>query len=176
SRYLEAQVTVRQTWRPDALAFVSYVRSKSTGQINDFGTLYTSLTTPLLQAAGSGPTPADNPHRLRGWATFGLPRSVVVSPAVEWRSGFPYSVLSTQRYYVGSPNSSRFPAYFSADLTVFKMFDIYNRKMDLGLQFFNLTGHFNPRDVIPVEGASRFGTFSNSFGFTIGGYMQVSWQ
>jgi hypothetical protein len=47
--------------------------------------------------------------------------------------------------------------------------------MDLGLQLFNLTGHFNPRDVIVVEGSKRFRDFTSSFGVTVGGYMQVRW-
>jgi hypothetical protein len=39
-----------------------------------------------------------------------------------------------------------------------------------------MTGHFNPRDVIPVEGSPLFRYFTNSFGATVGGYMQMRWQ
>jgi hypothetical protein len=169
-------VSVRQTWRPGTEAFVSYVRSSSTGDINDFGTLYTSLTTPLLQPGAVAPTPGDVPHRLRGWATAGLPRRIVVSPAIEWRTGFPYSVLNVERSYVGTPNNARFPNYFSLDVTTYKTFDIFHRQMDFGLQLFNLTRHFNPRDVVAIQGASGFQHFSNNFGLTLGGYMQVRWQ
>ena len=76
---------------------------------------------------------------------------------------------------IGSANSERFPNYFSLDITAFKTFDIINRKWDLGMQFFNVTSHFNPRDVIPVVGTPQFGEFSNSFGITLGGYMRVRW-
>jgi hypothetical protein len=79
------------------------------------------------------------------------------------------------RHFAGVPNSARFPNYAAADLTVFKTFNIYRRNMDLGLQFFNLGGHFNPRDVIAVQGSSRSNDFTNSFGTTLGGYMQVRW-
>jgi hypothetical protein len=175
SHYRELQVSLRQMWRPDTQAFMSYVWSSSTGDINDFGTLYTSLTTPFVQPGGIAPTTADVPHRLRAWATTGWPHRVVVSPAVEWRTGFPYSVLDTKRDYVGTPNSARFPNYFAVDLTTFKTFDIYRRKMDLGLQLFNLTSHRNPRDVIVVEGSRQFRDFTNGFGATVGGYMQVRW-
>jgi hypothetical protein len=48
--------------------------------------------------------------------------------------------------------------------------------MDLGLQFFNLTRHFNPRDVISVVGSPRYGEFTSSFGLTLTGYMMVRWQ
>ena len=176
SSYREFQVSLRQEWRPNAQAFLSYVWSSSRGDINDFGTLYTSLTTPLIQPGGAAPTPGDIPHRLRGWGTVELPRKIVVSPSIEWRTGFPYSVLDLARFYVGPPNGARFPQYFATDVTVFKTFGIIRRTADLGLQIFNLTGHFNPRDVIPVRGSAQFGDFSNSFGVTLGGYMQVRWQ
>jgi hypothetical protein len=43
------------------------------------------------------------------------------------------------------------------------------------MQFFNVTSHFNPRDVIAVTGTPQFGQLSNSFGITLGGYMRVRW-
>jgi hypothetical protein len=176
SRYRELQVSMRQAWRADAQAFVSYVWSSSRGDVNDFGSLYTSLTAPFVEPGADAPTPGDVPHRLRGWATMGLPRHVVVSPSLEWRTGFPYSVLNLAREYVGTPNGARFQSYFSADVTAFKTFDILRRKIDLGLQVFNLTRHFNPRDVISIKGSSQFQQFTNSFGTTLGGYMQVRWE
>ena len=120
-------------------------------------------------------TQSDVPDRLRAWATFGLPRRVVVSPSVDWRTGFPYSDQDLYRHYVGEPNSARFPTYFAVDLTAFKTFDLFGRKMDLGLQVFNLTDHFNPRDVISVVQSSRYGELTNNPGITFGGYMQIRW-
>jgi hypothetical protein len=176
SQYYEFQLTTRETWTPDAILFLSYVRSSSIGDFNDFGSLYTNLDAPFFEPAGQAPTSADVPHRLRGWATFSLPRQSVVSPAVEWRTGFPYSVRDVFQHFVGAPNGERFPAYFSVDVTAFKTFDVLGRKMDLGLQLFNLTSHDNPRDVIANVGSSQFGQFSNSLGITVAGYMQVRWQ
>ena len=46
---------------------------------------------------------------------------------------------------------------------------------DLGVQFFNLTAHDNPRDVIAVSSSSRFGELTNNPGRTLGGYMQIRW-
>jgi hypothetical protein len=175
SIYKEFAVSVRQTWRADRELFVSYVRSTSVGEINDYGTLITNLDAPLFEPAGQAPMPTDTPHRLRSWATFQFPHEIVVSPALEWRTGFPYSLYDVYRHYVGDPNSERFPNYFSLDITTFKTFDILSRKWDLGLQFFNVTGHFNPRDVISVVNTPRFGEFNNSFGVTLGGYMRVRW-
>jgi hypothetical protein len=77
---------------------------------------------------------------------------------------------------VGTPKSERFPNHFAVDATVYKTFDLRAHKADLGLQFFNVTSHFNPRDVISVTESAQFGTFTNSFGLTLGGYMQVRWR
>jgi hypothetical protein len=176
STYKEFAVSMRQTWRADRELFVSYVRSSSIGDVNDYGTLITNLDAPLFEPAGAAAMPTDTPHRLRSWATFQFPREIVVSPAVEWRTGFPYSNFDLYRHYInGEANTERFPNYFSLDITAFKTFDILNRKWDLGLQFFNVTSHFNPRDVIAVMGSPKFGTFTNSFGITLGGYMRVRW-
>jgi hypothetical protein len=175
SVYRELQLSLRQTWGPDTQAFVSYVFATSRGELNDFGSLFTGLAAPLLEPGGMAPTPTDVTHRLRGWATVALPRRVVVSPAVEWRTGFPYSTQDVYRHYLGAPNGERFPAHFTTDLIVFKTFDLFARKMDLGLQVFNLTDHFNPRDVVAVTPSAQFGELTNSVGVTLAGYMQIRW-
>ena len=129
-----------------------------------------------FDAQARAPIGADVPHRLRGWATFSLPLRTVLSPAVDWRTGFPFSRLDVYQHFSGPPNADRFPNYFSVDLTAFKTFDMFGRKADLGLQLFNVTSHFNPRDVVAVLGSPRFGEFGPSFGITVAGYMQVRWQ
>ncbi|HYM23244.1 MAG TPA: hypothetical protein VEU08_08550 [Vicinamibacterales bacterium] len=175
SRYRELQLAVRKTWQNGSQVFVSYVRSSSIGEINDFGSLFTNLDAPLLEPGARVPINADVPHRLRGWATFSLPMRIVLSPAVEWRTGFPYSALNVFQHYAEPPNSERFPDYFAADLTVFKTFDVMSRKADLGLQFFNFTSHNNPRDVIAVVDSPQYGQFAQTFGITVAGYMQIRW-
>jgi hypothetical protein len=176
SVYRELQISVRQVWSADAQLFVSYVHAMTSVESNDFGSMFTNLDTPLLEPNdAASPAIADTPRRLRGWSTFTLPRRVVISPAVEWRTGFPYSVQDMYRHYVGGFNTQRLPVYFAVDLTAFKTFDVFSRKMDLGLQVFNLTNHFNPRDVISVVGSPRFREMTNNPGVTFGGYMQVRW-
>jgi hypothetical protein len=60
-------------------------------------------------------------------------------------------------------------------LTTFKTFRLFGQNMDLGLQVFNLTNHFNPRDVINVAESPRFRELTNNPGITFGGYMQIRW-
>ncbi|HMB82278.1 MAG TPA: hypothetical protein VKI43_19515, partial [Vicinamibacterales bacterium] len=175
STYRELQFSVRQAWNPNAQFFASYVHAISHSASNDFGSLFTNLDTPLLEPNATATTNADVPDRLRAWSTFALPYRVVISPAVDWRTGFPYSVQDIYRHYVGGFNTARLPTYFAVDMTMFKTFDAFTRKLDLGLQVFNLTNHFNPRDVISVVASSRFGELTNNPGITFGGYMQVRW-
>lgn len=175
SRYHEVQFSLRQTWSEDAQLFVSYVHAATQGDFNDFGSLFSNLDAAFLEPNSTVVNAADVPNRLRAWATFLLPRRIVVSPTVDWRTGFPYSRQDVYRHYVDTPNSERFPTLFAVDLTAFKTFDLFARKMDLGLQVFNLTNHFNPRDVISVVSSSRFGELTNNPGITFGGYMQVRW-
>ena len=176
SLYRELQISVRQVWSADAQLFASYVRAASRVESNDFGSLFTNLDTPLLEPNDTeSPAVADTPHRLRAWSTFALPHRVVISPAVEWRTGFPYSIQDMSRHYVGGFNTERLPMHYAIDLTAFKTFDVFSRKLDLGLQVFNLTNHFNPRDVISVIDSPRFRELTNNPGVTFGGYMQVRW-
>src|SRR5204862_4511458 len=104
SDYRELQLAVRKTWQDDSQVFVSYVFSKSTGETNDFGNLFTNLDAPLLEPGASSVINADVPHRLRGWATFSLPQRIVVSPAVEGRTGFPWSALTVHQHYAEARN------------------------------------------------------------------------
>jgi hypothetical protein len=175
SQYRELQLSVRKTWPNASQIFVSYVRSSTIGEVNDFGTLFTNLDAPLIEPAGRAPTLADVPHRLRAWSTYTLPLRIVLSPAVDWRTGFPWSALTIDQHYAEPPNSERYPAYFSLDLTTFKTFDLFGHQMDLGLQFFNLTGRSNPRDVVQVVDSPNFRQYADTYGVTLAGYMQIRW-
>jgi hypothetical protein len=61
------------------------------------------------------------------------------------------------------------------DLIVYKTFSYRGRSADFGIQLFNASNHFNPRDVNPVVGASNAGLFSNSVGPILRGYMMIKW-
>jgi len=115
------------------------------------------------------------PHRLLAWGTVTLPFGFGVSPAFEWRSGFPYSVFDGRRAFLGSPNSSSFPAFLSLDLVGDKAITLKGKCVKLQVQLFNATNHFNPRDVYAVADAPRFGTFVNSVGPTLRGDIGIGW-
>jgi hypothetical protein len=173
--YREVQLSARRTLTNDQQLFVSYVRSSAEGELNEFASLFQAMDAPLLLPGGRARTLSDARHRVLAWGTFNLPHRVVVSPVTEWRSGFPYSSLTTRYAYDGSPNARTFPYFFSADIVIYKTVTVKRRSADVGIQVFNLTNHHNFRDVYPVIGAPRAGQFANSVGPVLRGYMLLKW-
>jgi hypothetical protein len=90
-------------------------------------------------------------------------------PAFEMRSGFPFSFLDERLNYVGTPNSARFPSYLSLDTTILKSFTVpfLDKKARAGVILFNLTNHFNPRDVQNNLNSLKVGDFYNSLGTSV---------
>lgn len=173
--YREVQISARKKWENDQQLFVSYVRSASTGELNDFATVFGGFDAPIIQPGGSARQPADAPNRLLAWGTFNMPRRIVVSPVLDWHDGFPYSRVDSRYFYAGEPNGERFPNFMSLDLIVYKTFSAKGRNADIGFQLFNATNYKNPRDVYPVVDDPRCGTFTNSVGPILRGYILVKW-
>jgi hypothetical protein len=176
STYEEFHVSFRQVWHDSQQLFVSYVRSSARGELNDFMTLFAGFDQPLLQPGGMSRLAADAPNRWLAWGTVNTPLwGIVVSPVMEWHSGFPYSVVDERYFYRGEPNSAAFPAFMAVDMIAYKTVTYKKRAADVGIQLFNLTNHKNPRDVYPVFGARRYGTYTNSVGPILRGFMMIKW-
>jgi hypothetical protein len=173
--YRDVQVSVRKLLGHDQQVFVSYVRSSARGELNDFVAMAQAVDAPIVRPGGQARLSTSAPHRVLMWGTFNLPSAIVISPVVEWRSGFPYSTYNAHYAYAGQPNSEQYPAFVSADMIVYKTFTVKDRSADIGMQIFNLTNHNNPRDVYSVVGTPRFGEFTNSVGPVLRGYMLLKW-
>ncbi len=162
SAHREFGVTFRVSRGTNEL-FLSYSKSRSTGDLNNFGTLYQNLRNPLVFENEDSLFELDVPHRMLVWGTWTLPKDIEIGPGFEWRSGFPYTVLDEQYLPVGPRNrGGRFPNFFSLDVRVTKGMTIKGRKIRVGVQAFNLGSHFNPRDVVASQGSPRYGEFLNS--------------
>ncbi|MDQ3684125.1 MAG: TonB-dependent receptor, partial [Acidobacteriota bacterium] len=177
SSYREFQATARYRLQERRNLFLAYVRSRSTGDLNDFDTYFGNARNPVLRPNERSLQPFDAPNRLLFWGDVGLPYDVTVTPVVDWRSGFPFSLLDEDQNYVGARNrAGRFPPYFALDLQVTKGLTIpipalrvipatfRGRKVRgrAGVKLFNVTNHWNPRDVQENIAAPDFGTFYNS--------------
>ncbi|MEO6589107.1 MAG: hypothetical protein ABIP06_07245, partial [Pyrinomonadaceae bacterium] len=93
------------------------------------------------------------------------------APMVEYRTGFPFSAVNDRQEFIGERNKAgRFPDYFSLDVQITKGFKvrlpiIRKYKLRAGVALFNITSHFNPRDVQNNYFSNSYGTFYNSLGF-----------
>jgi len=70
-------------------------------------------------------------------------------------------------------NMRSFPAFMATDLVIYKTFTVKKRSADLGIQLFNATNHFNPRDVQNNTGSPRAGQFFNSLGTSVRGKFEL---
>jgi hypothetical protein len=146
-RQLEATARVRLHGEGRQL-FFSYVYSRARGDLNDFNNYLGSFPVPIIRPDEIGNLPASIPNRFLAWGVVQLPMKIRIAPVVEFRSGFPYSSVDALQEYVGVPNGSRFPGFFSIDSRVSKDIQVNSKyAVRLSLADFNLTNHFNPEAV-----------------------------
>ncbi len=176
SLYREYQVSARYAFKEKSQLVVSYVRSRATGDLNDFNRFLGNFENSIIRPNERSLLPFDAPNRFLAWADVQLPYDVIVSPVLEVRDGFPFSLVDANRDFVGPRNrAGRFPTFAALDLQATKglKIPVFGRKLKtrIGLKIFNITDHFNPRDVqniidsSPVafrQECSRFGQFCNS--------------
>ncbi len=148
SRYRQVAVTARVHAGKDRDLFVSYVNSRARGDINDFGSYLGTFPLPIIRPNTNGVLSTDLPNRLLAWGTVKLPDGFMISPVMEFRSGFPYSTYDAAQNYTGVPNGMRYPRFFSLDSRVSKDIKVNPKyTVRLSLSDFNLTNHFNPEAV-----------------------------
>lgn len=162
--YREFQITGRyQIHRQTVNA--SYVRSKATGDLNDFYQFFGNDPQAVIQPDARGPLSFDAPNRFLAWGEFIAPWKVTVMPVFDIHTGFPYSVVNQTRDFVGPRNDERFRRFNSFDVQVVKEIRVpfggKEHKVKVGLGVFNLFNHFNPRDVQNDLDSYRFGDFFN---------------
>lgn len=148
--YRALELTARFHLPRNDQIFVSYVRSRALGDLNDFNTYFGDFASPVIRANQYSNLPFDVPNRLIAWGTISLPHRISIAPIFEARSGFPYSVRDAEQSFVGTRNSdrTRFPAFVSLDAEFAKEFQVTKKYgVRLSLRGFNLTNHFNPRNV-----------------------------
>jgi hypothetical protein len=181
SRYREFEVTTQFRFQERRNLNLSYIHSRATGDTNDFDTYFGNARNPIIRPNEFTLLPYDAPHRLLFTGNIGLPYDITLFPVVDWRSGFPFSAVDENQNFVGPRNrAGRFPTFFSLDLQVSKgvripvpNFGFIPERFRgrtfggrIGVKIFNLTDHFNPRDVQTNIDSSSFGEFYNGVGRT----------
>lgn len=168
SQYRQADVTAhyRSARRFDLTA--SYVWSRARGDLNTLSDTFTPFEAPVIRPNVAGIRPTDVPYRVLASGLVRLPWKLVLSPVADLHSGLPYSAVDVLQNYVGVPNSSRFPTYFSVDARVYREIEVHlpftehskTRKFRLGIYSTDVTNHQNPHDVYNNITSPIFGQFA----------------
>jgi len=173
SRYRELEITGRYRFRERDEFTASYVRSSSRGDLNDFNSYFSNFENPIIQANEHSRLAWDVPNRFLFGGEFHLPYRITLAPVLDWRTGFPYSIIDENRNFVGPRNlAGRYPGFVSLDLQILRTISLKGRfenyRVELGLKVFNLTNHFNPRDFQNNIDSEAFGGFYNGVGRKFG--------
>jgi len=147
---------------------ISYVWSRGRGDLNTLSDTFIPFEQPLIRPNASGVLPSDIPNRLVSWGVFELPLKIIFSPVVDLHTGLPFSKVDLLQNYADTPNSLRFPIFFSLDIKVYRDIPLRiplirrfgERKLRLGVYSLDLTNHANAHDVYNNLVSPLFGRFA----------------
>ncbi len=154
--YDALEFTVRQNFRKEYGWMASYTRSRARS------TEATEIATdnPLLVDGNAGRLAWDAPHRFVGWGYLPVYlQNWAVAYLVEYRSGFPFSVVDNAGQVVGGVNGSHYPNFFELDLHLERRFQFRGQRWAGRAGFNNITGHSNPNAVDNILGTPQFLSF-----------------
>ena len=164
--YSQAEATLRFHPIKDGDLSISYIWSRSRGDLNTLGDVFIPFEQPVIRPNAYGVRPSDIPNRVVAWGTFHLPFALVFGPVIDVHTGYPYSRVDERQNYVGQPNSQRFATFFSVDSQVYRDFrmppwvHLGTRKIHLGFYVINLTNHGNFNQVYNNVTSPNFGHFT----------------
>jgi hypothetical protein len=165
-RRLEANVHAKPFARGELN--VSYIWSRSRGDLNTLSDTFMPFEQPIFQPNFSGILRSDVPNRLETWGLFHLPFKLTLSPVMNLRTGLPYSDVDDLQNYVGVPDGLRYPVYFSFDARIYREFPLRlpfresssKRKIRFGVYSINITNRHNPMDIYNNVTSPFFGQFA----------------
>jgi hypothetical protein len=99
------------------------------------------------------------PKRVLPKALRFLTNNTTAAYLLEYRTGFPFSVVDEEDFLVGPPNSRRYPYYFNINLHLERKFRALHYLWAWRFGYNNLTANLNPNVVNNVQGTPRFLTY-----------------
>lgn len=165
-RYRSAAFSARRVFSETTELYAAYTRSLARSDQD----LNPALGSIFYAAQQPGPLNWDAPNRVLtwGWTPTHI-WGVQLSYFLEYRTGYPFSVINLQQQLVGPPNSMRFPAYVSLNLGLEKKFGFRGYLWAARIEGVNILGRQNPDTVVNNTDAPNFGAFSGgqSRAFTV---------
>ncbi len=167
SRYQQAELTARFTWKNDQQMVFSYTRSRARGNLNTFDSFLGNFPTLIVRPNISSNLPADLPNRIVVWGNFATHIwNLQLAPLLEFHTGFPYAPLDAAQNYVGTPNldSTRYPHFFSADARLSRDFKVSPKySVRLSGTVTNFTNHFNALQLHNNIEDPQYGIFFGNY-------------
>ena len=169
SKYWEVETTGRYLASEHRDVTVSYVRSHSTRDLNDYDQFFGNFRNPIIRPNENSTGPTDVPNRMIVRGTLGLPAGLVFMPLFEWRTGFPWSAVDEFQDFVGPRNQSgRLPSVKSLDFTLTHLLHFKKYRFTGGIKVYNVFDSGNERDVQNNRASPEYGTFYNPIQRSIG--------
>jgi len=168
-RYDSLEVILRRMFKGNHVVFASYTRSSARSN----AVLNFNIDSPLFSQQAGGPFAWDTPNRLISWGWLPLPRHFDLAYALDWRDGYPFSLVNQDQQLVGSPGSRRFPTYFSLNLHVERRFRLFGFLWALRAGFDDITGRQNPSWVDNNVDSPHFLTFAGVQGRALTGRIRL---
>lgn len=156
-RYRSYQVSFEHAFSDKTALSANYTRSSTrSNHVFDY-----SLDTLVFTPQQSGPLAWDAPNRVvsSGWTPAPI-WDLFLSYFLEYRTGYPFSLINEQQQVVGPANHRRFPDYFSVNLGIEKRVRLFTRNWAIRLTILNVTGHHNPDTVINNIASPNYMKFS----------------
>jgi hypothetical protein len=166
-RYDAVDFSLCRTFAGQFEWFAGYTRSSTrSNSAVDY-----SIENPIFAPQMPGPFSWDTPNRFHMWGWAPLPkrllpaklhwitRNTTAAYLLEYRTGFPFNVVSEEGFLVGRPNATRYPDYFNINLHFERKFRALHYLWAWRFGYNNLTGSLNPNVVNNVQGTPQFLTY-----------------
>ncbi len=159
SRYRQFEFISKLAPREGQEIMFSYVRSLSRGNLNEFGDFLGDSPWPVIRRDVYAVAPSDTPNRFLMWGVIPLNPRMRIAPVIEYRNGLPFSALNAAQQYAQTPNTLRFPNFFSLDFRIARDIHVRKHAVQVSFSMFNVTNHWNPDTVRVNRADPQFGEF-----------------
>lgn len=168
-RYDSLELTLKRAFKGNRVVFASYTRSAARSN----AVLNFNIDSPLFSQQAGGPLPWDTPHRFISWGWLPLPRKFDLAYTLDWRDGYPFTVINEDQQLVGLPGSRRFPGFFSLSVHIERRSSLLGFQWALRAGLDNLTNHHNPSVVNSNVDSPHFLTYGGSLGRALVGRIRL---
>ncbi|HET9177216.1 MAG TPA: TonB-dependent receptor [Terriglobia bacterium] len=168
-RYDAVDIALRRRFRSGHVIYAAYTHSNSrSNAVLDF-----NLLNPYFSPQGPGPLPWDTPNRIVSWGILPLIKQFDLAYTLDWRQGFPFSVVNEDQELVGRPDSVRFPASFTLNMALERRVSLFGFRWQLRAGFDDITDRHNPYAVDNNIDSPNYLTFSTSGGRSLTGQVRL---